>query len=220
MDYDILFYSEEEMKSILRVFEKGKHDIAAVLDVCGGSNLWDKYPELFGENKLRAERSRIAPYMFMGTRKFLQSTSLDFAAGNDPVTHVMRDEVVIWTDEVLSKKPRFLELRDERHSMFMSDSGSLTWTANLDGSPYYWSIDGYSDIGYYRLRVRETEYPQTYEERLRVLAWYTILSEKYAKDDEWEDRIWDTLDNMDVAETDWNEYIETTKAYHSWVEEL
>ena len=102
----------------------------------------------------------------------------------------------------------------------MSDNGSLTWDSNLDDHPYTWSTDDYYDIGYYRLRSRSLDDITIFEEFMRNLAWYWILSCIFESSLNWQGEVERILSDYEVAMTDWLDYIENTKLWHSWVEEL
>ena len=222
MSSDVLFYSREEIRTILKVFDSANFDIAAILDNVGSPDLSKRFPELRG-NRMRAERNRIAPYMFLAKTSFLQGTSLDFPPRTIPDKSgdaVWYDPFVRWTEEVMNKQPKFFELRDVRHSLFMSDTGALSWSANLDGHPYTWSIDGYYDIGYYRIRGVPLEDTGTFEEAMRNLAWHWILSCIFESNLDWQDESTNTLSDYDVNMDDWLDYIEIMKAYYPWTEEL
>jgi len=227
MDSDVLFYSREEMRDILRTFSGADYDFGAILDYVGDyrhrHQVSREYPE-FSANWMRAERNTIAPYMFLAKTGFIRNTELDFSPRL--ITNILNgdnvwwDGFVCWPREIMSMKPKFFELRDVRHSLFMSDTGVLTWDSNLDGHPYAWSVDGYYDIGYYRLRSRPIDDTDTFEEALRNMAWHWILSCAFADNLDWQDWSTNKLSDYEVDMDDWLDYVEIMRAYYSWVEEL
>jgi glycosyltransferase involved in cell wall biosynthesis len=219
MDSDMIIYNPEIIQIYFSALEECDDDIWTILDSSGGTCLGDKYP-IMAENKNRAERRRICPYLCFLRRSILPH-GFDFTPrGGENWT----DSMGVITEQLLEKGIKIQELQDDRSTISLEDDGKITSCQWLDTPPKLWALQENPNLGYYHIRnfggglkiLDDKNFGLVpNREARRLLAWVYILALK-TKSQELIDNILNTFGNSN----DSNDYIKQFEKYHSWLEKI
>lgn len=224
MDSDMIFSSLKVVEKIYS--DLNTHEIVAILDNSGGIDLFNEFPFLQA-NKKRDLRRRLCPYLFacqMST--FKKIGTFDFT----PLGGTGWTDSMGWiTKQLFDLSPSFLELPDDRSSLYYREDGNHQEAAFLDSPTFEWSSTTQNDYGYYHVRnwgtahyIVETrlcnkggydrcvrDMPQ--QEAIRLLGWYYLMAPDNIRDE-----IILSADGFGVSRGSFLQYINKFKEFHSW----
>lgn len=236
VDSDTVIYDPDPLAGGLDRIAAGQCDVVAITDGSGGYRTAAEF-DRFAANRQRAERRRLAPYLCLARRPFLDGLSFD------PLCVTRHGDN--WTDsfgaatlEVMRRGARLEELEDDRNTLYLHEDGTTARSTNLDGPPYLWStpVDRSKATGYYHIRNfgasirwinnfhthRKTfdfeaqSTPRT--EMLRLLGWcWTLAAACRPVGDPLFPDIARVVTHLGVSPAAWLNYTEEWLDYHPWL---
>lgn len=227
IDGDTVFSSLQAVENIYN--NLNTYDIVSITDNSGGIDLFNQFPVL-AKNEFRDNRRRLCPYLFACKTSLLHSIGpLDFTplAGD-----VWTDSMGVVTQRLLELNPSFLELPDDRTSLYFRSNGEHEKSAFLDDPSFEWGRTLQNDYGYYHIQnwsaghyivecrqfdkvnfdrvVREM--PQ--QEAVRLLAWLYLM----VKDSnlQYSEEIIQSARGFNVSRDLFLNYIKEFQQFHQW----
>lgn len=229
IDSDTIIYNADVIRKIFEGLDN--YDVVSLTDTSGGNALYKKYP-IFDENESRSVRNRFGPYLFACRKDFWNRLgAFDFTPVGGPVNWT--DSMGSVSEQILALNPRFKELPDDRVSVLWVE-GRIEVSAFLDSSHHLWSKPEQHNYGYYHIRnysgglklveakaVDTADYNRhksimPRQEGLRLLAWLWFI----AGDASYQREIIKIVDEFGVAESQFLEYLEKFKGFHSWLGDI
>lgn len=221
IDPDTIIYDPRVIEEGFKALES--HGLCGILDNSGSL-------DLFPANQFRDTRRRYTPYMTFGHTKDFKGRDFTPTQKDGKFEFDSMGGITYELYDKLSLK----EMRDDRFSVYLEESGEITTSINLDSPQFLWSADR-EDLGYYHVRnssigfsllaelqVDKPAYKRRKEitpfrEMMRLLMWQYQMDKHTGQLERWIDSFVPVLNDYGVAWGKWLEYSDVFESYYPWI---